>query len=62
MASVTSPWIFCDMAESRGLDPVNRADVRGGVVFCPYCQGTAANHRRVLMRDGRIVTVAARHR
>jgi hypothetical protein len=53
-----APWFYCDIAEGRGMSPVNRAELRGGVAFCNYCQGTAATHRQVLMQDGRMVSFA----
>lgn len=54
-----APWFYCDIAERRGQDPINRAELRGGVAFCRYCQGTAANHRQVMMMDDRPVGVTA---
>lgn len=46
-----APWLYCDMAARRGLEPLARAELRGAVVFCRYCQGTLhAGHHRVYRR------------
>lgn len=54
-----APWFYCDMADRHGEEPINRAELRGGVAFCRYCQGTAANHSKILMMDGSPVAVTA---
>ena len=54
-----APWFYCDTAEGHGQEPINRAELLGGVAFCRYCQGTASTHRQVMMMDDRPVSVTA---
>lgn len=53
-----APWLYCDIAERAGVEPIGLGEIQGGVVFCPRCGRTSANHRQVLMRDGRMVAFA----
>jgi hypothetical protein len=53
-----APWFHCAIAERMGWDAVARAELRGGVAFCPQCGGTKVNHREALVRDGHVVSIA----
>jgi len=48
-----APLFYCDIAARQERGPICRAELRGGVAFCRFCQGTAATHRQVLMMDDR---------